>query len=131
MTFWTPEAQALLNAGSHGEQVEEMGHNRAFSATLPAVFQRTEQRTNAQPPLEGKTDGAVPADREPIAHYLVVRPKSSRTSGCLSLGRSTPTRYSANMSRVWTPPGVLFGMALLFPEKGITPAASNVSIVAT
>src|SRR4051794_14187346 len=70
-----PEAQALLNdAVLTVEQVVDIGRRvEPFLQRYLPLFQRKEQRTNAQHILEGKLTSLSRKTAEPIAHHVGVR----------------------------------------------------------
>jgi SRSO17 transposase len=118
-----PEAQALLNdALLTVEQVEEMGkHIEPFLQRYLPLFQRTEQRTNAQHLLEGKLTSLSRKTAEPIAHYRGVRREVLQDF--LGVSPWDDQRILAEIRQhvreVWNDPqGVLFGDGSGFPKKG-------------
>jgi len=118
-----PEAQAILNdAILTVEQVQDIATRiEPFLQRYLPLFQRTEQRTNAQHIFEGKLTSLSRKTAEPIAHHLGVRREVlqdflgvSPWSDSLILGE-----LRKHVSEVWNDPqGVLFGDGSGFPKKG-------------
>jgi SRSO17 transposase len=118
-----PEAQAILNdAVLTVEQVQDIAKRiEPFLQRYLPLFQRTEQRTNAQHILEGKLSSLSRKTAEPIAHHIGVRREVlqdflgvSPWNDDLILGE-----LRRHVSEVWNDPnGVLFGDGSGFPKKG-------------
>jgi SRSO17 transposase len=118
-----PEAQALLNdAVLTVEQVQDIATRiEPFLQRYLPLFQRSEQRTNAQHILEGKLSSLSRKTAEPIAHLTGVRREVlqdflgvSPWSDPLILGQ-----LRQHVSEVWNDPqGVLFGDGSGFAKKG-------------
>jgi SRSO17 transposase len=118
-----PEAQTLLNdAVLTVEQVGEIGKRiESFLQRYLPLFQRSEQRTNAQHILEGKLSSLSRKTCEPIAHHLGVRREVLQDFIGVSPwdDQLILTEIRKHVGEVWNDPqGVLFGDGSGFPKKG-------------
>jgi SRSO17 transposase len=118
-----PEAQALLNdAVLTVEQVVEISKRiEPFLQRYLPLFQRSEQRVNAQHILEGKLSSLSRKTAEPIAHYLGVRREVLQDFLGVSPwdDQVILRELRQHVREVWNDPnGVLFGDGSGFPKKG-------------
>jgi len=118
-----PEAQAILNdAVLTVEQVEELAKRiEPFLQRYLPLFQRKEQRANAQRILEGKLTSLSRKTAEPIAHHLGVRREVLQDFLGVSPwdDQLILAEIRKHVSEVWNDPnGVLFGDGSAFPKKG-------------
>src|SRR5438132_14429228 len=109
-----PEAQALLNdAVLTVEQVVEIGKRiEPFLQRYLPLFQRPEQRTNAQHLLAGKLTSLSRKTAEPIAHHLGVRREVLQDFLGVSPwdDQLILAQLRKHVAEVWNDPnGVLFG----------------------
>jgi len=118
-----PEAQALLDdAILTTTQVVEIGRRiEPFLQRYLPLFQRSEQRTNAQHLVEGKLSSLARKTCEPIAHQLGVRREVLQDF--LGVSPWDDHRILAEIRQqvceVWNDPkGVLLGDGSGFPKKG-------------
>src|SRR5580704_1572126 len=118
-----PEAQTLLNdAILTVEQVEDLGKRiEPFLRRYLPLFQRAEQRTNAQRILEGKLTSLSRKTAEPIAHHLGVRREVLQDFLGVSPwnDRLILAEIRNHVSEEWNDPnGVLIGDGSAFAKKG-------------
>jgi SRSO17 transposase len=118
-----PDAQALLNdAVLTVEQVVEISKRlEPFLQRYWPLFQRSEQRTNAQHILEGKLTSLSRKTCQPIAHHLGVRREVLQDFIGVSPWEDPLilAELRKHVGEVWNGPnGVLFGDGSAFPKKG-------------
>ena len=118
-----PEAQAILgDAVLTVEQVVEISERiEPFLQPYLPLFQRSEQRTNAQHILEGKLSWLSRKTAEPIAHHLGVRREVLQDFLGVSPWQDQAVlgELRDHVSEVWNDPnGVLFGDGSGFAKKG-------------
>jgi SRSO17 transposase len=118
-----PEAQTLLNdAILTTDQVIEIGTRiEPFLLRYLPLFQRSEQRSNAQHILEGKLSSLSRKTCEPIAHHLGVRREVLQDFIGVSPWDDSLllAEIRQHVHEVWNDPkGVLLGDGSGFPKKG-------------
>jgi SRSO17 transposase len=118
-----PEAQAILNdAVLTVEQVEGIGKRiEPFLQRYLPLFQRSEQRVNAQHILEGKLSSLSRKTAEPIAHHLGIRREVLQDFLGVSPWEDQLllAEIRKHVRETWNDPsGVLFGDGSGFAKKG-------------
>jgi len=118
-----PKAQALLNdAVLTVEQVEQISKRiEPFLQRYLPLFQRSEQRSNAQHLLEGKLTSLSRKTAEPIAHHLGVRREVLQDFLGVSPwdDQLVLAELRKHVAEVWNDPdAVLTGDGSAFPKKG-------------
>jgi SRSO17 transposase len=118
-----PTAQTLLDdAVLTVEQVVEISKRiEPFLQRYLPLFQRSEQRTNAQHILEGKLSSLSRKTCEPIAHHLGVRREVLQDFIGVSPWEDQLllAEIRKHVGEVWNDPnGVLFGDGSAFAKKG-------------
>jgi len=118
-----PEAQALLSdAVLTVEQIVDIGSQiESFLQRYLPLFQRTEQRNNAQHILDGKLSSLSRKTAEPIAHSVGVRREVLQDFLGVSpwSDNAILRELRQHVGEVWNDPnGVLFGDGSGFAKKG-------------
>jgi SRSO17 transposase len=118
-----PAAQALLDEAVLAEEdVLELGqHLQPFLERYLPLFQRTEQRDNAELILKGKLSALSRKTSEPIAHFFAVRREVLQDFVGASPWSDDAllAELRQHVTEVWgDPEGVLAGDGSSFPKKG-------------